>query len=60
MVKKYLTMKNLPFQEVDVTNDMETRTRLQQATGMTTVPVTTNGEEYVVGFKPGLLAKFAL
>ena len=59
MVKKYLTIKNLPFQEVDITNDNDTRDRLHRATGFMTVPVTTDGSDFVVGFKPGLLAKFA-
>jgi glutaredoxin-like YruB-family protein len=60
MVKKYLTLKNVEYQEVDVTEDATIREKLLSLTGMTTVPVTTNGDEFVVGFKPQLLAKFAL
>ena len=59
MVKKYLTVKNVEFQAVDVTNDPEKRQELLEKTGMMTVPVTTDGESYVVGFQPALLAKFA-
>lgn len=56
MVKKFLTMKNLPFEEVDVTNDLTLRKKLLDATGMATVPVTTNGQEFVVGWNPSRLA----
>jgi glutaredoxin len=59
MVKKYLTVKNVEFQSVDVTNDPEKRQELLEKTGMMTVPVTTDGNIFVVGFQPALLAKFA-
>lgn len=59
MVKKYLTLKNVEYQEVDVSEDANVRDTLFKLTGMTTVPVTTRGEDFVVGFKPALLAKFA-
>lgn len=58
MVKKFLTMKNQPFQEVDVTNDLTLRKKLLDATGMSTVPVTTDGHEFVVGWNPSRLANF--
>lgn len=58
MVKKYLTLKNLPFKEVNVTDDQETRGELFAKTGMMTVPVVTDGKEFVVGYQPALLAKF--
>ncbi len=57
MVKKYLTMKNVQFQEVNVSTDSNTRAELFAKTGMMTVPVTTNGAEFVVGWNPGQLAK---
>lgn len=57
MVKKYLTLKNVQFQSVDVTNDVDKRQELFNATGMMSVPVTTNGQEYVVGWNPGKLAQ---
>ena len=57
MVKKYLTMKNVQFTEVDVTSNPEARQQLFKRTGMSTVPVTLRDENYVVGFQPSLLAK---
>lgn len=57
MVKKYLTMKNVPYTEVNVTDDTETRKELFQTTGMMSVPVTTNGTEFVVGWNPAKLAE---
>ena len=36
--KSLLSQKNIPFQEIDVTNDPEKRTWLQKATGKSTVP----------------------
>lgn len=56
-VKRYLTLKKVPFIEVDVTDDHEQRHTLQQLTGYSTVPVTTDGTTYVVGWKPAQLAK---
>lgn len=56
-VKKYLTLKKVEFIEVDVTDDHEMRHTLQQKTGYSTVPVTTDGETFVVGWKPAQLAK---
>jgi glutaredoxin 3 len=58
MVKKYLTMKGISFNAVDITDDMETRQKLLDKTGMQTVPVTTDGEDYIVGWNPGQLTKF--
>lgn len=60
MVKKYLAMKKLGFREVDVTDDAETRGKLYKQTGLMTVPVTTDGNVFVVGFQPMQLAKFAV
>jgi len=59
MAKKFLQIKNLPFTEVDITNDSAMRGKLFEKTGMMTVPVTTDGEKWVVGYNPGLLAQFA-
>lgn len=57
MVKKYLTSKNVPFETVDVTDDLATQELLKEKTGYSGVPVTTNGNEYVLGFKTGELQK---
>lgn len=59
MVKKFLTIKNIAYQEVDVTNDQATRTMLLQKTGMQQVPVTMNGDNFVVGYNPARLAQIA-
>ena len=59
MLKKYLTMKGVEFNAVDVTNDPEKRQELAEKTGLTTVPVTTDGNEnYIVGWNPGKLVQF--
>lgn len=57
MVKKYLTMKNLEFEEVDLTENAVKRQELYNITGQLTVPITTNGKDYIIGFKPALLSK---
>lgn len=60
MVKAFLSRKNLQFKEVNVSNDNDTRAKLHEATGLMTVPVTTdNNGKYVVGYNPMELAKFA-
>lgn len=60
MVKKYLQLKNVPYKEVDVTNDSKMRDELIKITGMLTVPVTTDGTNHVVGFNPAKLAQFTV
>lgn len=57
MVKRFFKAKNVPFIEEDITHDTVMRTALHKHTGYSTVPVTTDGETYVVGWKPGELAK---
>lgn len=57
MVKKYLDVKGVEYNAVDVTDDAEKRQELLEQTGMMAVPVTTNGTDFVVGFKPAELAK---
>lgn len=56
-VKKFLTLKNVEFDEVDVSVDGETRAELFKKTGMMTVPITTDGNNFVVGWNPAQLAK---
>ena len=56
MVKKYLTLKKQEFTEVDVSEDNTLRDKLHTMTGMTTVPVITKGDKFVVGWNPPLLA----
>lgn len=50
MLKKYLTLKNIDFETVDVTNDAEKRQELLDKTGMMSVPVTQKDDQYVVGW----------
>lgn len=57
MVKKYFDAKKIEYTTVDVTDDEQTRNELLEKTGMSAVPVTTNGTDYVVGFNPAQLAK---
>lgn len=57
MVKKYLTLKNVEYKEVDVTEDTALRQELFDKTGMMSVPVTRKDDNFVVGFQPALLAQ---
>jgi glutaredoxin 3 len=59
-VKQFLKHKNVVFEEVDVTDDIERRIELQRATSYTTVPITQIGEQYIVGWQPAKLAKALL
>lgn len=56
MVKKYLTLKGVEYTEVNVSTDPNTRAELFAKTGLMTVPVTTNGKDFVVGWQPQKLA----
>jgi len=57
MVKRYLDAKNVDYETVDVTDDQAKRDELNKMTGYTTVPVITNGKDYLVGWKPAELSK---
>ena len=57
MVKKYLTLKEVPFTAIDVTDDEATRQMLFEKTQRQTVPVITNGTDYISGFDPAALKK---
>lgn len=57
MAKKYLDMKNVPYETVDLTDEPEKRQELVNKTGYTTVPIITDGEEYIAGWNPAQLAK---
>jgi glutaredoxin len=54
-VKKYLTMQNIDYKEIDVTDDTEKRSELYDLTGYTRVPVTVRGSKFVVGYDIGKL-----
>jgi glutaredoxin len=51
MVKVYLSRKDIPFEEVNVSGNREGVMRLI-ALGRNTTPVTTIGDEVIVGYKP--------
>lgn len=57
MVKKYLSMKKTDYREVDVSDDPNIRAELFRVTGMQTVPVTMDGERFVVGWNPAKLSE---
>jgi glutaredoxin 3 len=50
MVEEYLQRKAVPYQKVMVDDDFETRQMLFEKTGMMTVPITSDGERFVVGW----------
>lgn len=52
MVTKLCERKSVPYEIVELDNDPSLRQRLMDITGMMTVPITTDGETYVVGWKP--------
>jgi glutaredoxin len=56
-VKRLLTLKGIEYEEVDISNDQPMRQALYKATGAMTVPITTDGEMYVIGWKPAELMK---
>jgi glutaredoxin 3 len=47
--KRLLDRKHVPYQEIDVANDDETRARISEQTGMRTVPQIFIGDECVGG-----------
>ncbi len=48
--KQLLKNKNIPFQEIDLSHDEETRGKMQEKTGWMTVPMIFIGEEFIGGF----------
>lgn len=56
-VTRYLELKKIVFQKVFIDDDVETRQTLLDKTGMTSVPVTTDGQTYVVGWNAEALSK---
>lgn len=59
MVKKYLDMKHIKYDVVNLDNDPEKRQEVINKSGAMTVPVTVKGdwEEFVVGWQAGKLAE---
>lgn len=48
--KQLLKSKNIPFQEIDLTNDGELRDKISAQTGHQTVPMIFIGEQFIGGF----------
>lgn len=57
LVKRFLQFKDVEYQEIDVSSDADKRSELFNLTGLMTVPVTTKGDKFVVGWKPAELAQ---
>ncbi|HEX2954160.1 MAG TPA: glutaredoxin family protein [Bacillota bacterium] len=51
-LKGYLNEKGIPFQEVNVAASPEAAGKLMNVSGQRSVPVTTVGDQVVVGFDP--------
>ena len=49
-VEKYLTMKGVPYKKVMLDDEPELRQELLNKTGAMTVPITTDGVDYVIGW----------
>ena len=47
----YLKSRDVPFNEIDVSNDYETQQKVTELTGKLSVPITVIGEEYILGYK---------
>ena len=50
VVKIFLKKNNIKFEEIDISEDVESGKRLEEKTGVETVPVTFVGEKFVVGY----------
>lgn len=50
MAKNFLSEKGLPYEEVDVRSDLETRDEMIKISGQMGVPVIIVGKKVVVGF----------
>lgn len=57
MVKKFLSMKNKEYQEVNIDNNPSIRQSLISKTGSMTAPITISNDKVVIGFKPDKLAE---
>lgn len=55
-VKKFLQEKSIPFKEVDITQDEETKLKLVQM-GFKGTPVTIVGDKALAGFDPAQLER---
>lgn len=56
-VKDYLKSKNIPFEDIDVADDVEKAKEMVKKSGQTGVPVITVDDEVVIGFDQNKLNK---
>ena len=49
-LKRFLKEKNVEFEEIDVTEDLEAQEEMIKKTDQSTVPVLAIDEEFIVGF----------
>jgi len=50
VVKIFLKKNNIEFEEIDISEDVKSGKRLEEKTGVETVPVTFVGDKFVVGY----------
>lgn len=59
LVKKYYTLKGIDYEVVNLSEQPERRQEAINLSGAMTVPITTNGQETVVGWNPARLIQLA-
>jgi glutaredoxin len=57
MAKDWLTSKNIPFSDYNVAEDLNKRKEMVEMTGQLGVPVIKIGDEVMIGFNQGQMAK---
>jgi len=55
-VEKFLQLKQVQYEKVYIDDDQATRQMLFEKTGMMSVPVTSDGEQFIVGWNVGALS----
>lgn len=55
MVKKFLDLKGEKYEVINLDEQPERREEAVQLSGVMSVPITTNGVDFVVGFSPAKL-----
>lgn len=57
LVEKLMKVKKQEYVKIYIDDDLEQRERLFKITGYMKVPITTDGETYIVGYNPSQLFK---
>lgn len=55
MVKRFFDSKQIQYEVVNLDENPDKRQELFQATGAMTVPITQNGDQFVIGWQPAKL-----